>query len=500
MCGRAPRIILLGLLAACLLVGIGSEAVLAAPAGGCVADPPPDYADPSGGTNDTIGWVNGYWYSEPIAGVEGTRVSEAKLDAVVARTAARIETLRCVTFEEVPRVRTVDRETFAANQAEFFTTIPTTQRQFDNAKLEAALLVPTTADSVAHRQANREAAVLGYYDPGSNTIAVVTETDTKPAVAELTLAHELGHAYQDAHYNLSQYNSQVTDQAVAETGLIEGDVSLLESAYAQQCDTQWQCLTPSQSSALPVNNSGLFAITRQPYIDGPAFVRAVRDRTASSGWAPEQLYDTPPSTSRHLIAPRTYPEFEPQLPPINDRSSDAWSRLRPTDRPAYAILGPVTMSATLMAPQLEDSTVDVGIPPYAYNHTSVAGWRGDRLYVYTNPQNQTASVWRSSWATTADAAAYRQRYVSLLEHYGATQITTNRYRFSERTGYHGGVYVSQNDHHLTIVHAPSVDALDAVHAPGPSSGERSTPTAGPGIAAALLAIGSGLLLARWRRD
>ncbi len=108
---RTSRVLAL-LMGCCLLGGVGVAAAGATtgPSVGatpvlasdhvnqCAADPPADLSDPAGDTEDVIGWVEGYWYNESVD-VTGPTLTESELDTLVTRTAARVEALRCLTYD-----------------------------------------------------------------------------------------------------------------------------------------------------------------------------------------------------------------------------------------------------------------------------------------------------------------------------------------------------------------------------------------------------------------
>ncbi len=450
----------------------------------CAPESPTGYPDAPNGTAGTIGYVDGYWYDEPLTVSQQESLTERELDAVVARTAARVEVLRCDSFDTVPSVNVIDRDTFRANQQELFAAVSAPERQFDNAKLETLLVVASTEDSIAQRRANRGTAVLGYYDPRTDRIVVIADEGQELRIEETTLAHELVHAYQDQHYNLTVYNATKTDPASAENGLIEGDAVSLEDQYQSHCEGSWQCLKASTGSSSPIANWGLFVMTLQPYLDGPQFIQELQNRDEDNWTAVDAAFNEPPTTSKHIIAPTTYPEFEPELPTVPDRSTAQWERLSVPDRPDYETFGPVGLAAPLMAPEFSDRSFDDSIEPYQYDHPVVTGWEGDKLWVYTNETNATATVWRINYTHTTNATAYRDRYTSLLEYHGAEPVTTDTFRFPNESAYTGAVRVTQQDAQLTIVHAPTQQSLGSVH-DAPHS-PRATP--GFGLLSAVLVL------------
>ena len=470
-------------LTAILLVGaaiVGLTGSVAAQES-CGVDPPADFAEPSD-PDATIGFVDGYWYTEPIAGLDSGPTTDEEMRALIARTAARVEVIRCVNIEDPPPVRTVNRTALDADLTSLYADVSPAERRFDNAKLETLMLVPSTSDSVEQRTANQGTAVQGYYDIQADRIVIVEDNATTVPIAGATLAHELVHYYQDQRYNLARYDAVQMDAGTAQRGLIEGEAMLTENAYEHRCAGTWDCVASAPSDRTTVTNRGLFAITLEPYLDGPEFVRTLENHDQLSA-----AYEQPPTTARHVIHPEAYPTFEPQSPPIADRSTAQWQPLRVPDRPDHGVLGPVGVAASLMTPQFDNKTTEVGIPPYAYSHPIVDAWRGDRLRVYTTATNQTAAVWKSRWADAEAAEEYANVYAAVLEFYGATPVDEPVFRFDGTTGYTGSVRVTQTNTTVTIVKAPSADALDAVHASNRSV-QQTAKTPGFGALGAIVAL------------
>ncbi len=457
----------------------------------CAPESPPGYSDAPNGTANTIGYVDGYWYNEPLAVSQQDGLTERELDAIVARTAARVEVLRCSSFDTVPAVDIIDRATFRANQEELFAAVSASERRFDNAKLETLLVVPSTEDSITQRRANRGTAVLGYYDPRTDRIVLIADDEETLRIEETTLAHELTHAYQDQHYNLTTYDATKTDPASAENGLIEGDAVSIEDQYRSHCEGTWDCLETETGSSAPVANWGLFVMTLQPYLEGPQFIQELQDRHEENWSAVDAAFKEPPTTSKHIIAPSTYPEFKPEIPTIPDRSTAQWERLSVPDRPDHATVGPVGLAAPLMAPEFSERPFDDSIEPYQYDHPVITGWEGDKLWVYTNETNATATVWRINYTHTTNATAYRDRYTSLLDYHGAEPVTTDTFRFPNGSAYTGAVRVTQQDTQLTIVHAPTQESLVSVH----DTPHSPTATPGFGLLSAVLVL--AVLGLRW---
>ncbi len=177
----------------------------------CAADPPADFDDPDGTTAEVVGWVEGYWYDEPLNITATDGLTESELGRLSARTAARVEALRCLTVQDgLPPVEIVTREAFADNQQ--FRQVGETERLVDNAKFETTLTIGSETDSVDVRQSDTSNRVGGFYDFVSEEIVIVSDDPSSLTIDESVLAEELGHAIQDQQFDLSSYDRPTVDR------------------------------------------------------------------------------------------------------------------------------------------------------------------------------------------------------------------------------------------------------------------------------------------------
>jgi len=454
----------------------------------CAADPPDDYADPDGEADGVIGWVDGYWYNEPLGINISDGLTQAELDTLAARTAARFEAMRCLDAEGTPPVEIQTREEFEARTAEAFGNVSEADRLFDNAKFEAMLAVSSEADSIALREANRATSVGGFYNFEEDRIVVVSDSPDSLRIDEEVLAHEVGHAIQDQRFNLSRYDGETSDTDIGTQGLTEGDVSLVEYQYLQACEEgQWEqpCLQedfgegegdgPGEpaSWALYFNNF-------QPYSDGPTFIEHVYEE---GGWeAVNAAYDDPPRSSAEVIDPEAYGEFEPANITVPDRSDGDWERLTFDDGPNYDVIGQAGITATFMQVPYEtqeqdniiiqpqsflnlgpDGEVDE-FDPLEYDHPETDSWRNDRLYAYRNG-NETGAVWKLAWANGTEADQFVEAYRELVAFRGgeAHPDHANVYTFENAPEWDMAVAVETRGDRVVIVTAPTVDDLTAIH-------------------------------------
>ncbi|MFC4448816.1 Hvo_1808 family surface protein [Halorussus aquaticus] len=453
----------------------------------CAATPPENGSDPA---SDVKGWENGYWYDESIDVRQDDGVQRGERETIVSRTMARVEAVRCIEFNQSVPVELLSREEYRQQQAG--RNVSDGLRAFDNGKFEALFLVNESADSIAVQNRNRGSGVLGFYSPRRDRIVVIAENAETLRMDELTLAHELMHAWQDQQYNLSgePFAAKFRDQVNARNGIVEGDARYTEQLYAELCGEAWNCLEPpSRRSAGPLANIGVYLLKYQPYSDGPAFVRMVFE---VGGWdAVNALYADLPASTEQIIHPQKYNIDEPTNVSLSDEADESWSRVRPPDRPGYGQLGEAALMAMFIYPYYHSQGQSNVVPPAQwfnrnetgnvsdfdplnYESQFSTGWDGDRLHVYRNESGAGAYVWRLAWDSPQDATQFVEGYSEVLRYWGGEEVAPNVWRI-DRGGFADAFYVDVNETTVTIVNAPTVSQLNEVRSSvGPLAGDQPT--------------------------
>ncbi|SFR98780.1 hypothetical protein SAMN05216559_2098 [Halomicrobium zhouii] len=440
--------------------------------------------------SDRLGWENGYWHNESVAVTPGDGYNESELDAVVARSMARMELVRGLEFEEDVPVTVIDRTEYrnesGGNHSEALT-------RFDNAKFEALFLVGERDDSIETQESTRGESVLGYYSPSRDEIVVVSESETPRLDGEGTLAHELVHALQDQHFDLAADPVRTRDAHQGRNGLIEGDASFAERRYQSHCGEAWECLGDTengddegggegsedageQSDGAP-GHLGIQVLMYFPYSDGPGFVESLYD---DGGWdAVNDAYEDRPDGSPEVIYPDRYPEWEPADVELRDRSSDQWERVEPPNRPNYAVPGQSAIAATLaytLADEYNDAAVvrptDVinyrangsvdSRDPFDYDVGAAAGWAGGKMYVYENDAGELGYVWRTKWESPDEAREFASSWTAVVKHWGGERVGDNVWEIRD-SQFADAVRIRQRGDTVTVVNAPDRDGLSEVH-------------------------------------
>ncbi|QLH84875.1 hypothetical protein HZS54_01460 [Halosimplex pelagicum] len=430
---------------------------------------------------DRIGWEGGYWYNETIDVNQSDGLSERERETLVARTMARVERVRGLEFRSEVPVTVISQSRFAGAQRGRSTS--TERRVLTNAKFEALFMINESRDAVEVRRNGTAASVGGFYSSIRGRIVLVSDGDGV-RVDETTLAHELTHALQDQHFDLSEFERPTREAHNAIDGLVEGDANLVKHLYERRCGGAWNgtCLAPparpNEGGAGSLPRVGPYLLRYQPYSDGPAFVNEFRQR---GGWERvNDLYEDPPASTEQTIHPELYGEDRPRTVSIEDRSGAGWERLRVGDRPNYARVGEAGLASMFVRPavatQGQVSVVPASdffasndsLDPYNYSTPYSAGWDGDRLVVYRNPSTPVTEfgyVFRTAWDSPAEAREFADGYRELLEIEGAERVDgrDRTWRIEEGTGFGDAFRLRVDNETVTVVNAPSVEDLSDVH-------------------------------------
>ena len=437
--------------------------------------------DPPG---DPLGWENGYWYNESIDVTPGDGLNDSELDAVVARSMARVEYIRGIEFNKTVPVEVISRPEFSDNQSASNRTTSTANRVHQNVKWEAMFSIGEDENALSSFQSTQTATIGGYYSPSNDRIVIVSENTTTPKMDEITLSQELFHALQDQRLEIS-FNRSTREGLNAGNGIIEGDGNLVDQLYQSNCEGDWDCVTPSDgdSSSSGGNasdiNYGIYLTQYQPYNDGPAFVSQIY---SEGGWdAVNSVYDNPPTSTEQIIHPEKYPDEDPVNITFADSSSDKWSVPDLGNGSVdYARFGQAGLSAMFLRPAVASQFSDMpALEPsqiyttdqrlnYGLNVTN--GWGNDRLYPYATDEsagaNETGYVWQTEWDTADNASQFADAYAELIEYYGAESVPENEstYRVPDDEAFGDAFYIGHDGQTVTIVNGPAVADLSEIRA------------------------------------
>ena len=475
---RRPRAAALLLATLCLLAGCGYFAG-STPTPASTPTPDGSTTTPTSLPNptpsaDRLGWEAGYSATDPLAVDASDGLNASELNATVARTMARVETIRDLEFTEPVPVEVVSRQEFRERDVTF---VERRDPRVTEAFWEALFLVGEAENATTAIDDVFGGGVVGYYTPSDGGRIVLVSDDASPRVDTGTLAHELVHALQDQHFDRS-YDRDSFDGRVGAQGLTEGDPVAVERAYRARCAGEWSCLPGRRGggngAAAIARHPGVYLAFVQPYVTGPGFVEALRNRSGGDWTAVNEAYAEPPAASEQVIHPGSYPEGRPVAVTVPDRSGPNWTRVGRDTVGEAGVHVSFWANGFVDRPDDEIST--------DYRDPLSAGWDGDALVVYTASEatgsadaggQATASqangslgyVWRLEWENETEAREFKRAYETMLRlRHGARLVASDTY-LAEDGPFADAFRVTRTGETVTVVNAPSVTELREVHAP-----------------------------------
>ncbi len=232
----------------------------------------------------------------------------------------------------------------------------------------------------------------GFYEPGTGQFFYPHEQSLAQASARSSFMGALlpvliGQNY--PHATASQGLSENDDEARALATLVRGDTVFHRTRYSiadsLQSGGEDGSMTPAPYSS-PATAPPFFQIEHQ-FTDsrGPLFVETIMSNGGVS--ALRQTYARPPRSTAELLHPELYQQG---TPPETITVADP------------QVLGALPYF-TNVAGEFGAWYLFQSLPPQDLAETAAAGWRADRYWVYEGGTPGDHVVWRSRWATTADA-------------------------------------------------------------------------------------------------
>ena len=288
------------------------------------------------------------------------------------------------------------------------------EKEFDPAELateEKVLksldLLPENADLAAVIEEMLSSEIAGFYDDETKELKLVSETPELNLMNQVTLAHEVTHALQDQSFQLARFlpeDSSNADSDLARLSLVEGDATLTEEEYTTSnlsgLDLVNLLLGSLGASGGLVNNSYLEDSLLFPYINGLAFVGAVKER---GGWqAVDAAYSKPPESTEQVMHPEKYFAGEaPVLVTIPDLAAIAGS--------GWSVTFDEVMGEFDALEMLQQDL------PQSGARRAAAGWGGGAISFAEEPGGETLLAIEFTWDSEADAAEFAEAMGSVLE-------------------------------------------------------------------------------------
>jgi len=426
--------------------------------------------------SDRLGWENGYWYNESIAVDQSDGLTDAELEAFVARSMARVEHIRRKEFDSTVPVSVIPRSEYR-NRTSNGGEGPSEFDRWNNQVWEALFITGETTDSQSALGEARGSSVIGFYSIRDDEIKIVTDSPDEPVIRNATLVHELVHALQDQQWDISgeRFGGDTQDGDLAIDGVIEGDASYVERRYAERCAGAWDCVeTPNRvggggggggSGGGP--NLGILLTTYQPYSDGAAYVAALREE---GGWdAVDAEYDDLPVSTEQTIHST---DEEPVRLRVTDEARNGWRTFPDQGEDGSDTVGEASMYAMFwyQARTFGAETIDTrGLfrtdgryDVYNYEAEPTAGWGNDRVFPYrkdVGDETRYGYVWVTAWDSREDAREFREAYRRMLDAHDVEQRDDGVYVIPDGE-FEDAFRVVQDGRRVVIVNGPTPAAVD----------------------------------------
>jgi hypothetical protein len=252
--------------------------------------------------------------------------------------------------------------------------------------------------------------VGGYYDPVQKTLFIaswLTAEEQKPVIV-----HELTHALQDQHFNVSgilkeDRNVRNDDRALAHQAVMEGDGMVVMLQYLLEPVKRHFSQLPDLAFIMQAQMSTMqsqYAVFRDappylqesllfPYGYGAAFLQNAWKQNPS--WqAVNKMYSDLPVSTEQIMHPEKYLIGRDDPKPVTE--DDPAVRLGKGWRTTYKnILGEFSLGLLLNLQLTEERS-----------RRSVTGWGGDQVLLVENGEGKEAVFVSTIWDTAEDAEKF----------------------------------------------------------------------------------------------
>lgn len=277
-------------------------------------------------------------------------------------------------------------------------------------------LAPKNYNLMSEYASTMGEGVAGAYDSHSKKFFTVDTIE--PEQLQTVIAHELTHALQDQHFDLTRFDNwpaHDSDAELAMKALVEGDATFtmmrfmtnspfrsLGMMFSKQTTTDNDTNANSSYSQAPriLRDSINF-----PYLHGMKFALKLHH---TGGWkAVSAAFKNLPKSSEHIMHPEKYLAREaPIHVPVRDVTPLLGKGWRLLDHDVNGEIGLFLVAAE----HLKDDTVA---------KRAAAGWGGDRYTVYQSRKKAALVVQDCIWDTEQDALEWEQAYA---------RTTNNRFK------------------------------------------------------------------------
>ena len=274
-----------------------------------------------------------------------------------------------------------------------------------------------------------DSQVLAFYEPVTKTFTLIGPVKKIGALESVVVAHEYGHALQDAKWDLEGRRIKDLDRSdaiLAQQALIEGDATAVMYDWAARelkltdlLAVSAQALSQQDQKKLGRTPTILKRQLEFPYIDGYAFVNAIRGR---GDWdAVDDVWDAQPLSTEQVLHPELYPGEKPvviELPDVAAALGPDWTG-------SYQqTLGEMQIGVWV-ADGKKARSLFPALPAQLPMADAAAGWGGDRLVSLDGPDGSWAVVWQTDWDSKEDQQQFRSAAKDAMKDLPGAHTATN---------------------------------------------------------------------------
>jgi hypothetical protein len=249
--------------------------------------------------------------------------------------------------------------------------------------------------------------ILGYYDPKTKQFYLADWVD--PQGQETVIEHELTHALQDQHFDLTRFEKPrkgESDADAAVHALVEGDATWSMMLYMKRdlrrAFSMLKYAATAQTTKIDAAPRALRETIAFPYQQGMFWVQQLYQR---GGWksVDAAFTDLPQSTEQIMHAEKYLAHEAPvkiELPDLSPALGAGWRRIDSDVNGEWGYY-------LILDQFLNDEQA---------SRAAAAGWGGDRYALYENARtHETVLAQRTAWDTEADAHEFFEAYAKRTE-------------------------------------------------------------------------------------
>lgn len=248
----------------------------------------------------------------------------------------------------------------------------------------------------------------GYYDPEQKYYAMA---GWMPEMMQMPIAvHELTHALQDQHFQLTQLideKTQTSDSLLARSALAEGDATIVMIDYTRELAGKPPVEQDNSVSALMMQNisGALLSFSAQqappamqtliifPYISGLNFAHSLLKKGGLKEI--DEAFRHPPNSTEEILHPEKYLQKKIDFVELGNYPPPDDVELKSPEALFSDRLGEFTV-ATLLGNWLQ---------PF-HASQAAAGWAGDRIALYERIDGKKLLTWLIRWDTPQEAQEF----------------------------------------------------------------------------------------------